>query len=225
LDLSDATPALQYLPDGLILKGEGPPVYLYQDGVRRPFRSGEAFEARGYTYCGDWKDWTYLDLPDAIVDGLDVGRHVEDFTVTVGLRLSIGQQGAPHGRLTAGDMVAMRLHVRGDGYTAYVHVTATPPGGVRKYAAVVRGEVVFRDEKTSFDLLPDGQWNRRNVADGEWELHSWTIAEDDPVGEWTWEAWLEDVNVLPGLEDAMETRPVPISDSVARASYELVARP
>ena len=43
LDLSDATPALQYLPDGLILKGEGPPVYLYQDGVRRPFRSGEAF--------------------------------------------------------------------------------------------------------------------------------------------------------------------------------------
>ena len=118
----------------------------------------------------------------------------------------------------------MQLSVRGDGYTAYLHVRAAPPGGEPRYAIATDNGIALSDDKAAFHMLPDGTWLRHNVSSHDWHVHSWAIAEDAAVGEWTWEAWLEDVNIVPGTEGAAADAPVPVSGAVAHATCRVLPR-
>lgn len=220
----------EFLPDGLLLRGQRSAIFLYQDGRKRGFRDGASFRARGYTYAGPPTQFMYVDLPAYVVDVIPDGPAVETQTADVRLALTfaardtVANDGTQIPALRPGDRVTATLSVVGDGYTAYVHLRVTPPGGEPRYAVAAADGIVLRTDKRSLDIYPSGRWRRHNVTDAEWELATWQISEDDPTGEWTWEAWLEDVNVLPGQEDAVECDPLPISGAVARATYEVVAR-
>jgi hypothetical protein len=223
--ISTPTLAAEPLPDGLLFKGGGPDIYLYQDGQKRPFADSDSFHAHGYAYNVSAGRETFVHLPRHIVDGLPPGPPIETDTSEVRLSLSL-RDSAGRARRTfrAGDRVTARLSVVGDGYTAYLHMRVTPPTGDAAYMSRVDDGWVCSPCKTAFDALPTGEWERRSVRVGDWTAPSWTIPEDGSAGEWVCEAWLENVNVAPGADTAVHDEPMPISGTIARAAFEIVAR-